>query len=65
LERMLISDEEIVMGTGTFTLDEIGATFMLPVEREIQTPPTQEGEEMKFVISTPEKDNKGYPIYIR
>lgn len=53
------------MGTGTFTLDEMGATFTLPQGRELQSAPTQENGEMKFVITTQEKDNASYPIYIR
>ena len=64
LERLLVSNEEISMGTGTFTLDEIGATFTLPVGREIKTPPNKNGTKTKFVLSTPEKDNKWYQVII-
>lgn len=65
LERLLISDEEIAMGTWTFTLDEIGATFTLPVGREMQTPPANVWSGTTFMISTPEQDNKKYQIFIR
>lgn len=65
LEKLTISDEPIAMGTGTFALDEIGATFTLPQGRELQSAPTTGEMEMMFTLSTPEKDNKKYPIYIR
>ncbi len=65
LERLTISDEPIAMGTGTFTLDEIGTTFTLPIDRTLSGAVMTGNEETTFILSTPEVDNKKYPMYIR
>lgn len=64
LERLTISDEPIVMGTDAFTLDEVGATFTLPVDRTLSGEIITGENETNFVFTTPEVDNKDYPMYI-
>lgn len=58
-------DSSTLTGATTFTLDEIGTTFTLPVDwflsGQINTTP----QETLFTLSTPEVDNKSYPMYIR
>lgn len=53
------------MGTGTFTLEEVGATFTLPIDRTLSGDMVTGTDTTKFVLTTPEVDNKKYPMYIR